>query len=117
MLEFHYLQVMMTQPLPFCTYVLFSEKDAMLYIGYSSNLENRIKRHNYGDVKSTANRRPLKLIFCEFYLFENDARKREMYFKTTAGKKALKLMLRSTLHTLGYAEKVRFIFAEEVADI
>ena len=30
-----------------------------------------------------------------------------MYFKTTAGKKALKLMLRSTLHTLGYAEKGR----------
>jgi putative endonuclease len=78
---------MMTQPLPFCTYVLFSEKDAMLYIGYSSNLENRIKRHNHGDVKSTSNRRPLKLIFCEFYLFEKDARKREEYFKTTAAKK------------------------------
>lgn len=103
----------MTQPLPFCTYVLFSEKDAMLYIGYSSNLENRLKSHNYGNVKSTSNRRPLKLIFCEFYLFEKDARKREMYFKTTAGKKAIKLMLRSTLHTLGYAEKVTFIFNEE----
>ncbi len=103
----------MTQPLPFCTYILFSEKDAMLYTGYSSNLENRLKNHNSGGTKSTANRRPLKLIFCEFYLFEKDARNREMYFKTTAGKKALKLMLRSTLHTLGYAEKVKFIFEEE----
>lgn len=102
----------MTQPLPFCTYVLFSEKDAMLYVGFSSNLENRILNHNAGGTKSTAYRRPLKLIFCEFYLFEKDARKREMYFKTTAGKKAIKLMLRSTLHTLGYAEKVSFIFAE-----
>lgn len=85
----------------------------MLYIGYSSNLENRLKSHHYGNVKSTSNRRPLKLIFCEFYLFEKDARNREMYFKTTAGKRAIKLMLRSTLHTLGYAEKVAFIFDEE----
>jgi putative endonuclease len=52
--------------------------------------------------KSTAPRRPLELIFCEFYLFEDDARKREMYFKTTAGKKAIKLMLGSTLLKLGY---------------
>lgn len=82
----------------------------MLYVGYSSNLQNRLIKHNSGGVKSTANRRPLNLIFCEFYLFEEDARKREMYFKTTAGKRSLKLMLRSTLHTLGYAEKVAFIF-------
>ncbi len=100
----------MTQPLPYCTYVLFSEKDLMLYVGYSSNLENRIIKHNVGGVKSTSIRRPLKLIFCEFYLFEKDARNRELYFKTTSGKKALKLMLRSTLRTLGYAEKVAFLF-------
>lgn len=103
----------MTQPLPYCTYVLFSEKDAMLYVGYSTNLEKRLINHNSGGTKSTSYRRPLKLIFCEFYLFEQDARNREMYFKTTAGKKALKLMLRSSLHTLGYAEKVAFIFEDE----
>lgn len=109
---FHYLKVM-TQLLPYCTYVLFSEKDRVLYIGYSSNLERRILQHNSGNVKSTTYRRPLKLIFCEFYLFEKDARNREQYLKTTAGKRAIKLMLRSTLQTLGYAEKVRFLFAEE----
>lgn len=90
----------------------------MLYIGYSANLENRLKSHNYGNVKSTSSRRPLKLIFCEFYLFEKDARNREMYFKTTAGKRAIKLMLRSTLHTLGYAEKVAFIFdTDQITDL
>ena len=106
-----YLQFM-TQPLPYCTYVLFSEKDAMLYVGYSANLSKRLIDHNSGGTKSTAYRRPLTLIFCEFYLFEADARNREMYFKTTSGKKALKLMLRSTLHTLGYAERVSFIFSD-----
>lgn len=82
----------------------------MLYVGYSSNLAKRMLNHNSGGTKSTAYRRPLKLIFCEFYLFEKDAKNREMYFKTTAGKRALKFMLRSTLHTLGYAEKASFIF-------
>ncbi|WP_367242030.1 GIY-YIG nuclease family protein [uncultured Fluviicola sp.] len=91
-------------------------KTSCFIIGYSSNLANRIVKHNSGGMKSTCNRRPLKLIFCEFYLFEKDARNREMYFKTTAGKKALKFMLRSTLHTLGYAEKVAFIFSEQETD-
>lgn len=42
------------------------------------------------------------LFFCEYYLFEFDARKRELYFKTTSGKKALKFMLNKTFDTLGY---------------
>ena len=89
-------------PLPFCVYVLLSEKDNLLYIGFTSNLTNRIEKHNSGGVLSTAPRRPLKLIFCEYYMFEEDARKREVYFKTTMGKKALKLMLAETLKKLGY---------------
>ncbi|MBN8675813.1 MAG: GIY-YIG nuclease family protein [Chitinophagales bacterium] len=92
----------MNMPLPYCVYVLFSEKDHLLYIGYSANLEKRIETHNSGGNKSTACRRPLRLIFCEFYLFEADARKRETYFKTTMGKKAIKLMLNGTLAKMGY---------------
>jgi putative endonuclease len=88
--------------LPYCVYILFSEKDNLLYIGYSSNLPNRVEKHNTGGVLSTASRRPLKLIFCEYYLFEEDARKRETYFKTTMGKKAIKYMLGDTLKKLGY---------------
>ena len=88
--------------LPHCVYILFSHRDFKLYIGYSSNIEARIKKHNSGGNISTANRIPLQLIFCEFYLFEEDARKRELYFKTTMGKKAIKLMLKSTLKKLGY---------------
>jgi putative endonuclease len=89
-------------PLPYCVYILFSKKDFELYTGYTTNLEARIKDHNSGGTKSTSYRTPLELIFCEFYLFEEDARKREMYFKTTMGKKAIKLMLRTTLDKLGY---------------
>lgn len=89
-------------PLPYCVYILFSHKDHFMYIGFTTNIDERVKNHNDGKTKSTAPRRPLELIFCEFYLFEADARKREMYFKTTAGKKAIKLMLRGTLLKLYY---------------
>jgi len=88
--------------LPFCVYVLFSQKDFQLYTGFSSNIEARVKKHNSGGNKSTSYRRPLILVFCEFYIFEEDARKREMYFKTSMGKKAIKLMLRTTLEKMGY---------------
>ncbi len=50
--------------------------------------------------KSTAPRRPLHLIFYEAYLNKNDATRREKYFKTTKGKRALKIMLRSTFEDL-----------------
>lgn len=89
-------------PLPYCVYILFSKKDHMLYTGFTTNIQRRVAQHNAGKSKSTARRRPLELVFCEFYLFEADARKREMYLKTTAGKKAVKLMLGNTLLKMGY---------------
>ena len=106
-------------PLPFCVYILFSEKDNLLYIGYTANLDRRFQNHQSGGTKSTANRRPLNLIFCEFYLFEEDARRRESYFKTTMGKKALKLMLASTLSKLDYKKRkseMTIIFEPGIAE-
>jgi putative endonuclease len=88
--------------LPFCVYVLFSEKDSLLYIGFTTNIDNRLKDHHAGGTTSTKHRRPLKLIFTEFYMFEEDARNREVYFKTSPGKRALNLMLRTTFEKLEY---------------
>jgi putative endonuclease len=92
--------------LPFCVYILFSELDHQLYIGYSSDIVKRIEQHDSGQNISTKHRRPWKLIFIEYYLFKEDAKKREIYFKTTIGKRALKLMLSDTLSKLGYKLKV-----------
>jgi|SRR5690606_32984791 len=100
-------------PLPYCVYILFSHKDFLLYIGYTTNIEKRFNAHNSGKTKSTSPRRPFELVFCEFYLFEEDARRREMYFKTAAGKKAIKLMLRETLVKLGYRGTVGIAMLDE----
>ena len=87
----------MPQPLPYCVYVLRSQKDGNLYIGYTTDLARRLAEHNKGENRSTAPRCPLDLVFCEFHLSQDDARRRERYLKTSAGKRGLKLVLRGTL--------------------
>ena len=54
----------------FYVYVLFSEKDNKRYTGYTTNLAQRLKSHNEGDVSSTKHRRPLHLIYFEGCLNE-----------------------------------------------
>ncbi len=41
--------------------------------------------------------RPIICVFCEYYLSKSDALRREQYFKTTAGKRVLRLMLQDSL--------------------
>ena len=76
-------------------YVLQSEKDKKFYVGYTSNLKERIKKHNIGSVKSTQNRRPLRLIYFEGCLNIDDALRREKYLKTTYGKRYIKKRLKN----------------------
>jgi putative endonuclease len=85
--------------LPYSTYVLRSLKDGENYIGFSTDIEKRIKAHNLGNNKSTKNRRPFKLIYCEFHISKKDALRREKYFKSSKGRRVLKLMLRDYYKT------------------
>ena len=71
-------------------YILKSLLDNKLYTGFSSNLKNRIKDHNQGNVESTKNRRPLKLVYYEAYESKEDALIREKFLKTTKGKLQLR---------------------------
>jgi len=81
-------------------YVLYSRKDHMFYIGYTSNFYRRMQEHAEGRSKSTASRRPFVCVFCEYYICKSDALRRETYFKTTAGKRVLRLMLFDSLRTM-----------------
>jgi len=71
-------------------YILKSEKDGINYAGYTQNLKLRFEQHQNGDVTSTKYRRPLQLIYFEACLNQQDATKREKYFKTYYGKMFLK---------------------------
>ena len=74
----------------FYTYVLSSLKDKKFYTGYTSDIEKRLQSHNNGEVFSTKNRRPLRLIYFEACLNQEDAIHREKYLKTTYGKRFIK---------------------------
>jgi putative endonuclease len=78
-------------------YVLLSEKDKKRYTGYTQNLKLRFERHEKGLVESTKNRRPLKLIYYEACLSQQDATHREKYLKTFHGDMFLKNRLKSYL--------------------
>lgn len=63
-----------------------SLKDKKFYIGYSSDLRQRIDNHTRGIVASTKHRRPMILIYYEAYGAEKDARVREIFLKTGQGR-------------------------------
>ena len=75
------------------TYVLKSQKDKKLYIGYSDNLKQRLQSHEKGEVASTKNRRPFVLIYYEAFLHQQDATNREKYLKSQWGRNFLKKVL------------------------
>lgn len=81
----------------FYVYVLLSQKDRKFYTGYTSDLKMRISEHQAGKVKSTADRRPLKLVYYEACLNQQDATHREKYLKTTYGKRYIRNRIRKFL--------------------
>ena len=82
----------------FFVYVLLSQKDENFYVGYSEDLDKRIKEHYEGKVTSTKHRLPLKLIHFEYFINKSDAKAREVFFKSGFGREQLRLSLKRTLN-------------------
>lgn len=76
-------------------YVLYSLKDHRLYKGYTSNIQNRLLKHNSGGSTSTAKRKPFVLAHIELFDDKSVALKREKYFKSLKGGVALIDFLKS----------------------
>ena len=77
------------------TYVLLSRKDGKMYTGYTKDLKLRFELHQKGKVDSTKNRRPLKLVYFEGCLNQQDATHREKYLKSYKGKMFIRNRLKS----------------------
>ena len=83
------------------TYVLLSLNDHKYYIGQTNNIEDRFCRHQYGLVKSTKHRRPLKLLFFETFETRALALKHEKFLKSGAGYEYIKLKITDTTPLYG----------------
>jgi len=68
----------------FYTYIL-QLKDKTYYVGFSTDLKERIKYHNQELVSSTKNIRPVKLVYYSAFSTQKKATDFEKYLKTSSG--------------------------------
>jgi putative endonuclease len=81
--QFYYVYILQSVPTP-----------SWIYVGYTENLKKRFVEHNKGDTPSTKRYKPFQLIHYEAYVNKHDAKRRELYLKTTKGKTTLRTMLK-----------------------
>ena len=71
----------------FTVYVLYSTKYDKIYIGFTSNLEQRILSHNELSTKGyTKKFRPWTIVHTEVFDSKPDAMKREKQLKSSRGR-------------------------------
>ena len=74
-----------------CVYVIFSKKTTKLYTGSSrkDTADIRLAAHNAGKTKSTKSGRPWQIVHTEVIQNYTEARKREFFLKSGAGRKQI----------------------------
>lgn len=75
------------------TYFLYSEKHHRVYVGITDNLKERLERHNHGDVTSTKPYQPWILAYYEAHRSRTLARKAELFYKTSQGRRQVQKKL------------------------
>jgi putative endonuclease len=83
----------------FYVYVIKSDKDNKLYIGYTNDLKRRIDEHKKGRAFSTKYRGQFSLIYYEAFKSQKDATSREKQlkkFKSSYGQ--LKKRIQNSIH-------------------
>ena len=70
-------------------YVL-KDSDGKRYKGMTNNLERRLSEHKRGKTITTQKMKGIKLIYSEQCINFEEARKRELYLKSAAGRRFLK---------------------------
>jgi putative endonuclease len=81
----------------YTVYVLYSQADSKFYIGFTSDLKRRLLEHRSKRNHTTSRYKNFELIFREDFISKQDAMRRERYFKTSKGKRTLRLMLKESL--------------------
>lgn len=81
----------------FSVYVLYSERFNKIYIGYTSDLDSRLKSHNQLSTKGfTVKYRPWKVIYTEIFSSKSEALKRERQLKSAKGREFIYSIIAQT---------------------
>ena len=79
----------------FYVYVLRSIKFERNYVGFTKDINIRLKQHNSGKTKSTKPYKPWRVLFFETYSTKIEAINREKFLKTGKGRTYIKEYLAS----------------------
>jgi len=82
----------------FYLYILYSISCNRTYTGITSNPDRRLKQHNSNQNRSTKNCEDWVKIYYEEYETRTEARSREKYFKSSTGRREIKLILQNYLN-------------------
>jgi putative endonuclease len=77
----------------FYIYILKNQNTGRHYVGYTEDVEIRLKAHNCGKVRSTKAYKPYDLIYTEKYKNKTEARKRENFLKSGKGREFIKSLV------------------------
>ena len=78
-------------------YIIQSKKNRKLYKGSTSDLKQRMNKHNSGGVSSTKAWLPWILVYYEGFTNKTDALREEKFLKSGKGKERIKYLLEYTL--------------------
>ncbi len=77
----------------YTVYILYSIKLSRYYVGYTNNLERRLKEHNRKKGKFTDRGIPWEIKYTENYLTKEEAQKREAYIKSRKSKQYIEQLI------------------------
>jgi len=77
----------------YTVYIIHSEKTDRYYIGYTSDLNKRLKQHNSGANISTRDQIPWRIIHHELFSTKREAWLRERTIKSYKGGEAFKKLI------------------------
>ncbi len=75
------------------TVYILKDRTGKLYKGATSDIQRRLREHRFGEVITTSKMRDPRLVYKEEYTSWGEARKREVYLKSAAGRRFLKTKL------------------------
>lgn len=75
-------------------YILYSKALDRYYVGYTSEIETRLARHNLGWGKFTSRATDWELVYQEKYTQKNDAIKRESFLKRMKSRKLIEELIK-----------------------
>ena len=78
----------------FYVYFLRSLRNGKIYTGCTSQSpKDRLDEHNRGLNKFTSENKPFELVYFEEYICKEDAKKRELFYKSGFGRKIRDIIL------------------------